>query len=148
MDGFQSLDTGRGVGWVGVCVVTVGVDAKLLTTPRDLDATSHKRSPEVLAAAGSSSLCYFKQLSVTSESKNSLFQTWCLSWFLSSQAQAFEQIFENVYQKYAHRWKGILTIEHPTMHCKEKAWALPKTWRKQIRFFFSILSSSSTFLRE
>lgn len=56
-----------------------GVDAKLLTAPRDLDATSHKSSPKVLAAAGSSSLCYFKQLSVTSEGKNSLFQTWCLS---------------------------------------------------------------------
>lgn len=48
-----------------------------------------------------------------------------------------------------HRWKGILTIEHPTMHCKEKAWALPKTWRKEIRFFFIyILLSSLTFLHE
>lgn len=94
----------QGGGW-GVCVCgDGGVDAKLLTAPRDLDATSHKSSPKVLAAAGSSSLRYFKQLSVTSEGKNSLFQTWCLSWFLSSQAQSFElpeQIFENVYQMYA-----------------------------------------------
>lgn len=107
-----------------------GVDAKLLTTPRDLDTTSHKSSPKVVAATGMSSLCYFKQPSVKSENKNSLFQTWCLSWFLSTQVQPFE-----LPEKYAYRGKIILTIENPTKHCKEKAWARPETWRKQIITF-------------